>query len=136
MNPENYLVDLFGLNTENYLVDPLFADTETHFGVENVRNNEKLDDSMPRQNDVITLKDLIHSFLLEFSPNGVSHLDDMTRQAEDTVPMRNKRYAMTNMLQRRAIKGQLRLSPLKHLMSSKFLRINKKKNNVESNYLK
>ena len=98
---DNYGIPLFSLNPENYLVDPLFSDAETHFGIENIRNNEKLYDSMPRQNDVITLKDLINSFLLEFSPNGVSHLDDMTRQANDIVPMPNKRYPTTNKLKRR-----------------------------------
>ena len=102
---DNSRIPLFSLNPENYLVDPPFSDAETHFGIENVRNNEKLYDSMPRQNDVITLNDLIRSFLLEFSPNAVSHLDDITRQAEDiyseNVPMPNKRYPTTNKLKRR-----------------------------------
>ena len=132
---DNSRIPLFSLNPENYLVDPLFSDAETHFEIENVRNNEKLYDSMPRQNDVITLKDLIHSFLLEFSPNAVSHLDDIARQAEDiyseNIPMPNKRYPTTNMLQRRKIQDHLRLSPLKHLMNSKILRINKRKKYVE-----
>ena len=122
---------LFSLNPENYLVDPPFSDRETHFGI----HNEKLYDSMPRQNDVITMKDLIHSFLSEFSPDAVSYLNDMTRLAEDiyseNVPMPSKRYSTTNMLQRREMKDHLRLSPLKHLMNSKILRINKRKKYVE-----
>ena len=101
LNPKNYLIALFNLKPENFVEESEKSDAETHFGKENVRNNEKLYDSMPRQNDVITLKDLINSFLLEFSPNGVSHLNDMTRQANDIVPMPNKRYPTSNKLKRR-----------------------------------
>ena len=90
---------------------------------------------MPMQNDAITLKDLIHSFLIEFSPNAVSRLDDITRQAKDifseNVTMTNKRSAPTNRVQRREIKKNWWLSPLNHLMNSKVLRINKRNKNKD-----
>ena len=132
---DNSKIPLFRLNPENYLADTLFSNAGTKFGSENIRNNENSYRSMPTPNDAITLKDLIHSFLLEFSPDAVSYLNDMTRLAEDiyseNVPMPNKRYPTTNMLQRREMKDHFRLSPLKHLMNSKILRINKRKKYVE-----
>ena len=119
------------MNPENYLADTLFSNAGTKFGSENIRNNENSYRSMPTQNDAITLKDLIHSFLLEFSPNAVKHLDDLTNQAEDiyseNVSLPNKRSSTTNMVQRRDIKNHLRFSPLKYLMNSKILRINKRR---------
>ena len=119
---------LFTLSPENYLGTPLFSDTETQFEGENVKRNEKLYDSLPRSYDVISLKDLIHTFLIEFSPNAVNHLDDMARKAEDlyieNMPMVDKRSTGTNTIQRRDIKNHLRLSPLNYLMTSRILRIN------------
>ena len=119
---------LFSLSPENYLGTPLFSDTETQFEGENVKRNEKLYDSLPRSYDVISLKDLIHTFLIEFSPNAVNHLDDMARKAEDlyieNMPMVDKRSTGTNTIQRRDIKNHLRLSPLNYLMTSRILRIN------------
>ena len=92
-------------------------------------------DSISRQYNVITLKDLIKNFLIEFSPNAVNHLDDMTRRAEDlyseNMPVIDKRSETTNTIQRREIKNHWRLSPLNYLMTSRILRINKKKKNED-----
>ena len=120
---------LFSSSPENYLAVPLFTDTGTQFEGEDVKKNEKLYDSMPRPYDVIELKDLINSFLIEFSPNAVNHLEDMARRAEDlyseNMPMVNKRSTTTNTIQRRDIKNHWRISPLNYLMTSRVLRINK-----------
>ena len=120
---------LFSLSPKNYLAVPLLSDTETQFEGENVKKNEKLYDSMPRPLEVITLKDLIHNFLKEFSPNAVNHLDDVAPRAEELyseiMPMVNKRSTTTNTIQRRDIKNHWRISPLNYLMTSRILRINK-----------
>ena len=123
--PDNLHYPVLDLGPKNY---PQFSDAGMPFDGEGVKTSKTFYDSMPKKNQVISLKDLIHSFLLEFSPDAVNHLDDLARRAEDIysedIPKMNKRSTSMNTIQRRRIKNNWNLSPLSYLLASKTLRIN------------